>query len=311
MLDAITKTVAEYDKDCSDLLTQFKITEDGQCIIGDSQKSYEPTAWATHQICKIAGCTPKFFKILSDIREAKVVNYVIGDKDYLFRMHGSFVRAILSAHYKYEYSNAWVIENLAKRLNFAKVLSANNPKIKMGFFDDDMMILEVTSGNKEAQLLILNGETGRVALTFLIKIPYENFYLTSTVHIKIHTSTSIEFTEEALTSAVTTVVSNINVLKPDLDTTIFKIRRIDLRMFPYPSEIKKILLGEDTIEKLKSDNEIVPIAFKDIINNATKVEDMKWKIILSCDFYNVASALNKYIKSGWLAKWPIRVNWLR
>ena len=305
-MERIKKVVRDFTSSCWDWEGPFKMDKEGLVVAGDTaERLLLPTEWAKEQISKAAGCTPKFYQILADCGEGEIFNKVIGGKKVLLRCRNNNLRALLSPRYDTTVSNVWIVDEVVNRMNFTKILSADDVSLKLTYFTDDYLAISVRSQNSE--LLIVNGETGRVALSFMIRVFINGAPLTTTIHRKIHTSTDISVTEEALIKGIVTVTTQINALKPEINALKFKIRKVDLKYFPYPSNIKNILF--DT-EKIKKEG-ISECALTDVIQNSTKIEDFRWSLIVSCDLFTVCTSMSKYVKEGWLLNWPVRTNWLK
>ena len=297
------EAVLKYAEECYDWEGPFSMTPHGALIV--KGEFLRPTPWAQEQLCKAAGCTPKFYQILAQCHEGNVFNKILNSKVFLFRCHRDKVRAVLSTRYNNDISNVWVVEEIVKRVNFMKVLSADSVVTRLKYFTDDYMAVEVSAG--DTKLLILNGETGRVALAFMIQIMTEGSPLTSVVHRKIHVNTDVTVTEEVLTKSVATVVTKVNSLKPMFLETRFKVRKVDLRLIPYPKDVKRCLFDVSALKE----KGVVEMQVRDLLTGATAIEDFRWNLIVSCDLFNVCTSLSKYVKDGWLVNWPIRTNWLR
>jgi len=304
------REVEEFSKRCFDVVEPFRMSPEGQLILGEPERVYPLTEWAQHQLCKIAGCTPSFFEALADHNECEVFNKVIGDRTFLFRCVRSdnipdYIRAVLSTHYNTEISNMWVINEIVKKVNFVKVLSSDDVQVYLKKFDVDYLGVEVDAG--KTKLLVLNGETGRTALSFLIRVIFGGFPLSTTIHRKIHTNLDPSVTEDILLKSASTVVTKVNSLTPDILDTKFKVRKVDLKMFTYPKEIKSLLFD---LSSFKTEG-IVEVTLSQILKGASKVEDFRWNLILSCDLFNVCTSFSSYVKDGWIVKWPVRTNWLK
>jgi len=297
--------VRNYAKECHSWTGPFLITDTGLLVKQDTKSMYNPTEWAIEQICKTAGCTPKFFQVINRIGECEIFNRVIGDRDFLFQCHRDKVRAVLSTRYDLSISNVWVIDEVVQRMNFTKILASDDVGMQLKHFTDDYMAININAGNDE--LLILNGETGRVALTFMIRVFLNNAPLTATVNRKIHVRSDLSLTEEILTKSVATVITKINTLKPEIGSTKFRLRKVDLRLLPYPAEIKETLFEAKRVKE----EGVIELDLPSVIQRSGKIEDFRWNLIVSCDLFNVCTSLNKYFKEGWLVNWPIRRNWLK
>ena len=299
--------VREFSERCFDATSPFCMTPQGQVVL--EEQSYPLTEWAKQQVCKLAGCTPKFFEALVEHEECEVFNRVIGDKILLFRgVHATpedYIRAVLSTQYNTGMSNVWVIDEIIKKVNFVKVLASKDVQVSLEKFDEDFLGVEINAG--DVGLLVLNGETGRVALSFLVKVVLNGFPLTAVIHRKIHTNLDPTVTEDILLESVTTVVTKVNSLTPDVLERKFKVRKVDLRLFSYPREVKSVLFD---LPQLRADD-VAEITLSQLLERAKEVEDFRWNLILSCDLYNVCTSYATYIKEGWIVKWPVRTNWLK
>ncbi|MCD6148996.1 hypothetical protein J7J18_06520 [bacterium] len=299
--------VREFSERCFDVVSPFRMTPQGQVVL--EGQFYPLTDWARQQVCKLAGCTPKFFEALVEHEECEVFNKVVGDKILLFRgvrdSSEDYIRAVLSTQYNTSISNVWVIDEIIKKVNFVKVLASKDVQISLEKFDEDFLGVGVSAG--DIGLLVLNGETGRVALSFLVKVVLNGFPLTTVIHRKIHTNLDPTVTEDILLESVTTVVTKVNSLTADVLERKFKVRKVDLRLFSYPREVKSVLFD---LPRLKVDD-VTEITLSQLLERAKEIEDFRWSLILSCDLYNVCTSFTTYVKEGWIVRWPVRTNWLK
>jgi len=276
---SIMGQIRAFKKDCFDFVGRVVLTDSGYVL--SEEKLLSLAAHAKQQLCRIVGCSPPFLDLLSDEGSASLCNAFL-ERDFLVRCRGSVVRAILPACSRVDYE--FVAERVT-RLN-----------LKLQYLGDDFMVL-VSAGSPF--VVILSSETGYCSVSFLLGLRLGSGQVLKKVRFKLKDNTSLS----DLSHEFDLLKTAIPVLESSVRSLFIKFRRIDLKSLPYPSSVKDCLVGPIESEAV--------ISYKDLIKNALKIKSIRDWLVTQCDLFDIGVNTSKYIKDGYLIRWPMRSNWLR
>ena len=264
--------IKAFKKGCFDFVARVELTDSGYVVYNGQLLTLSPRA--KQQLCRIVGCTPAFLDLLSDEGYASVCNAFL-EEDLLIRCRGTEVRAILSTRTGIDYESV------------ASVCSG----MKLTYLGDDFMILE---GAGNPRFVVLSSEIGYCSVCSLLKFKLSPGHVLKKARVSY-------MDVDKMNRALTTAKDNLVVLEESVNKAVVRFRKIDLKILPYSVKVKQCLIGSTEAE----------VTYRDLVANAMKISSIRDRLIVQCDLFDIGFTPSRYIKDGYLVRWPMRANWLR
>jgi len=163
--------------------------------------------------------------------------------------------------------------------------------MKLTYLGDDFMILE---GAGNPRFVVLSSEIGYCSVCSLLKFKLSPGHVLKKARVS-------HMDVDKMNRALTTAKDNLVVLEESVNKAVVRFRKIDLKILPYSVKVKQCLIGSTEAE----------VTYRDLVANAMKISSIRDRLIVQCDLFDIGFTPSRYIKDGYLVRWPMRANWLR
>jgi len=300
-LEKVKEQALAFSQGCKDFeVSSLQVTKEGLLRLHDDAFTLSPRAKS--QLCKVAGCSTRFFDILASFGLADVVSHTLPRRaSWLVRTRDDTVRAILSTRYKV-FDHKDLVEVALPALEVSlSLFDFSDPR--WVYLTDDLAVLEV-KGVKSTfhdvpyfpYLVLLNSETGVGAATVGVRLRLSTGSVFTRLRRVIHIA---QFRGLDVSGAVADVLELAPILEDRAASLEVKLRPIDRRFFvqKYGKSLAEMMWGtfDDVIVKKLS--ELLLLTESDQVSVPLRVQ-------LQEDLFKVLCLPQKYISGGWIVSWP-------
>jgi len=296
----VRERLEEFYVGCKDFVTEeLRVTDDGGLEV--DSVVYELSPRAKSQLCSHAGCTGRFFDLLSDKGLASVVSQVLPSVEWLVRTRNTTVRALLTTRYKV-FDHRDLLEVALPALDVSRAMF-NFSTPYWVTLTDDLAVLEVKGepdAFKDVQflpfLLLLNSETGVGAITVGLRLRLS----TGSVFMRLQRITHLSKGRQiSVNDALADMLELAPLLERRSKELTMRLRPIDRRFFvvKYGKAITEQLWGTFDTVVTREASELLRVASDDRL-------EVKTRLQLQEDLFKLLAVPERYIRDGWLIAWP-------
>jgi len=302
-MEEFLEALKKFYEGCEDFPDEeVSVSRDGTVVVRGDVFRLGP--FAKTQLCSRAGCSEKFFDVLSERNLADVLNAVLEDRKWLVRTRSRRIRALLTNRYNV-IDHKDVVEKVLPALKLSKVFF-NTQDPSWDVLLDHIAVIRVEGERRKEEktkavytpyLMIRNSEVGTGSVMIGLQLAFSRGLVLKQL-MKISHLSALKALE-GLEDAVMYLFDLAPLIQKSCEVKV-KIRPIDRRffVFRYGRELADALWpGSKTDVSERTLGELLEVTTLQRI-------PVEMRLRLQMDLFEVLVRAEDFVKEGWLVGWP-------